>query len=260
MRLKLFYAKKEDVPEAFVEHYAEQDDGRWMLQGDGIVGDKDVANLKSALAKEREDNKAGRSKLKKFADAGIDDPAAAAEAVKKLAEFDKLDPEKDAEKLAAEKMKIREAQIVAKHNEELTGRDTERDTLMTQLNEVMIRADATAAIAEHKGSVPLLLPMVQKITRLSQENGKFFVEVLGADGNPRIGDASGKLMTISQLVEEMKGDETYGRAFDGEGRSGSGGPGDGGGKPIEGKVSINDQEGLNANFEAIAEGTVTVTE
>lgn len=256
MGLKLYFAKKEDVPEALLEHYKEQSDGRWMLQGEGI---EDVTNLKTALSTEREDRKKAETTVKAFEKAGITDPKAAADALKRIEELGDLDPEKEAEKIASTKFKVLQDQLVAKHAEELAAKESEVSDTVSQIEELMIRADGASAIAGEKGSIELLMPIIKSSTRLVRDNGKFAVEVVDSAGNARIGNSAGAPMTIPELVAELKTNDTYGRAFDASGTSGSGGPGDkGGGTLPKGKVSSSDQDGLNQNLEGIADGSVEV--
>ena len=99
-------------------------------------------------------------------------------------------------------------------------------------------------------------------------SGTYIAEVLDKDGNPAIGDAQGNPQTIPQLVAQMKGDDAYAAAFDGTGQSGTGAGGPdgegGGGKPvIQGgvrQILASDQAAIDANFEAIAEGTAEVVD
>lgn len=256
--LKAFLDSLEGLDESLHKYYIKQDDGKYKLDAEGI---EDVTGLKSALASERELKRKAEKQLKAFADAGIEDPAAAAEAIAKVEELSSLDPEKEADKIAAEKVKAQSEQLIAKHKEELGKKDEEAKNLRTQLEKHLIDAEATGAIAEAKGAVSLLLPIVRDQTRLRQsDNGEFSVEVLDATGTPRIGDTAGKPMTIVQLVAEMKASESYGRAFDGTGASGSGSEtGTGTGKETPaGKVSLSDQDALNKSIEDIASGKTEV--
>jgi hypothetical protein len=79
----------------------------------------------------------------------------------------------------------------------------------------------------------LLLPHVQRLTRVVEQDGEYAVQIVDAKGDPRI-NAKGEPLTISDLIKEMKADvNIYGRAFEGSGLSGSGTrPNNDGGKPL----------------------------
>lgn len=260
-KLKAFYATAEEVPEALKEFYAEVE-GKFKLDAEGV---EDVTGLKSALAKEREGRRIAEATIKAFKDMGVEDPAKIKETLDKLEELQAFDPNKEADKIASEKMKAREAQLISTHQKELEKARGEGKAVSAQLQKVLIDNAAIAAISEAKGSTKLLLPIVHSRTRMRQnESGQFIAEVLDESGNPRIADGHGTPMTIKQLVEEFRSSEEFGRAFDSEGKTGSGGPTTGsapvtsavGGK----KISIRDQGGLNANLEAIASGKVQVVD
>jgi len=61
--LKLSYDKKEDVPEALVDHYKEVG-GKWVAQVDGMKTQEDIDKLSEALRKEREDHDTSKKDLK----------------------------------------------------------------------------------------------------------------------------------------------------------------------------------------------------
>ncbi len=187
----------------------------------------DVAGLKTALGKERTSKTSLETQLSKFKDL---DPDAARAALTELEELKAIDPAKEADKIANTKFENAKSQLTAKHATELTARDERINSLTKTVEELLIDSAATAALAEAKGSVDLLLPHVRKSTRIKEENGKFSVEVIDKDGNVRIGDSKGGPMSIAGLVAEMRSSDTFGRAFEGDGKSGSGKqPGSGGG-------------------------------
>lgn len=89
----------------------------------------------------------------------------------------------------------------------------------------------------------LLLPHVRTHTRVKEVDGKFYVEVIDKDGNARIADGKGTPMTIQGLVAEMRGSDTFGRAFEGSGNSGSGKqPGHGGGGAAKKKSDFKSEK------------------
>lgn len=204
-------------------------DGKFYLDVTPVDGYEleDVAGLKTALGKERTSKTALEKQLEKFKDL---DPDAARTALAEVEELKSIDPKKEADKLANTKFESAKAQLTAKHDADMKAVN-DRNTLLTRtVEELLVDQAATAALSEAKGSVDLLLPHVRKSTRVKEENGKFSVEVIDKDGNVRIADSKGGTMDIKGLVAEMRSSDTFGRAFEGEGTSGSGKqPGSGGG-------------------------------
>lgn len=253
MAIKAILDKLDDAPEALREHYAEKD-GKFVLGVESVGGYalEDVTGLKSALGAERTSREALERQVVKFKDL---DPEKARDALTKLAEFEKLDPTAEADKIANTKFEAAKTQLLEKHGSELGSRD-ERIGHLTKTVDVLVREQrATAAIADAKGSVDLLLPHVLSATRTVEKDGKFITEVVDAAGNVRIGDAQGNPMTIAALVAEMRESDRFARAFDGDGQSGSGaehnnsgggasGPANWGGDPSERRAAIAKKFGL----------------
>ena len=214
----------DEVPEGMQEHYSQREDGKYQLAVEAPEGWalEDVAGLKSAYSKEKENRKALERKVKAYGDL---DPDAAREAMQKWDEIKGLDPKKDADRIAQEKFEALQGQIVKKHESELAKRDETNKKLRSQLEHMMVDQAATAALAEAGGSVDLLLPIIRSQTRVTEDDdGSLTVQVLGQDGSPRITSKAGDsgMMTIDELVQELRQSEKYGRAFDASGTSGSG--------------------------------------
>ena len=186
--------------------------GTWALE--------DVGGLKSALEKERgRADKLDRA-AKKFADI---DPDKAREALAKYEELAAIDPAKEADRMAHEKFEAAKKQLHEHSQAELAKRDDRIGQLTSVLQETLIDREATAALAEAKGSVDLLLPHVQRYTRVREaDNGRFAVEIVDGEGNSRIKDSSGAPMSIRDLVAEMRNSEMFGRAFEASGQTGTG--------------------------------------
>jgi hypothetical protein len=106
---------------------------------------------------------------------------------------------------------------------ELTGsKDAEVEEMRAALSKHLISDAASRALAESKGSIDLLLPHVLsqcKVVR--KDDGSYSVTVLDAQGDSRF-DGSGGLMGVKGLVEEMKTQEKFGRAFETEQAPGTG--------------------------------------
>ena len=73
----------------------------------------------------------------------------------------------------------------------------------------------------------LLLPHVRRYLKRVEEGDDFKVIVVDDKGNPRVAGANGDLMTVEQLVAEMKTKDEYAGGFKGTGASGSGAGGSG---------------------------------
>lgn len=231
MTLKAVLESVDDLSDDLKAHYKEED-GKFILDVESVGGYalEDVGGLKTALGKERTEREKLEKKVVKFKDI---DPDKALEALAELEEIKKIDPEKDADRIANTKFEAAKAQLLKAHEGEIASRDERIGKLTGTVSSLMVDQVATAALAEAKGSVELLLPHVQRHTRVKeQDDGNFVVEVVDKDGNARIGNAKGEPMTIKDLVAEMKASEAFGRAFEASGQSGSGmqpGGGSGGG-------------------------------
>lgn len=238
MALKAIIETLDDVPDPFREHYVERTDDQgkksYILGVDAVGGYSldDVSGLKTALGAERGVTEKMRQELARFGSAWDKDkktwthsldPEKAREAIARLEEIGSFDPEKEADKIAKARVDAATQQLVQKHGEEIKAKEARERALVNTVDELLRQQKATAALAEAGGSVELLLPHVLKYTRTVEgDGGKFRVEVIDGDGNVRIADASGTPMDIGGLVKEMRDSSTFGRAFDGEGASGSG--------------------------------------
>lgn len=216
------------VPEAVRGFYKEAD-GKFILDVEPVDGYalEDVAGLKSTLGKEMTLRKKLEKDVVKFKDI---DPDKARDALAKLEELSSIDPTKEADKIASTKFEAAKTQLLEKHNGEIQTREARIGQLTKTVENLLIDQAATVAIAEAKGSIELLIPHVKAHTRVREADGKYFVDVVDKDGNARIGNSKGDPMTINDFVQELRKSETFGRAFDGSGQSGSGTrPGNGGG-------------------------------
>jgi hypothetical protein len=220
MALKAVVEKLDDAPEAVRSFYQEKD-GKFVLgvEEAGGFSLEDVSGLKSALHKERGSREQFEREVGRFKDI---DPDKAREALAKFEEFSKLDPAKEADKIAETKLEAIKAQLVGAHDTEIKTREERIQRLSGAVDNLTRQQQATAAIAEAKGSVELLLPHVLAHTRVKEgDDGSFRVEVVDAQGNTRINNQADPI-TVKDLVAEMRANETFARAFDGDGHSGSG--------------------------------------
>jgi hypothetical protein len=228
MALKAVLNDSSALTEALKPFYVEKD-GKFVLDVEPVEGFalEDVTGLKSALGSERTSREKLEKQIAKFKDL---DPDKAREALTKLDELSKFDPEKEADKIASKKLESATAQLLEKHTQEIGAKEQRITTLSGAVDKLLRRSAATQAIAEEKGSVDLLLPHVLEHTRVKETDSGFEVEVIDVKGNVRIADGKGTPMTIAGLVAEMRQSEKFGRAFEASGKSGSGKPpGNGGG-------------------------------
>lgn len=226
MALKAIVDKLDDVNEALRGEYREGTadeglEGRFVLAVEGSAGYalENVEGLKSALSKERGKREQLERDVVKYKDL---DPDKARAALTELEELRAIDPTKEADKIANTKFEAAKTQLLEKHTGEVKGLNDRIGYLSSTVESLMVDQVATAALAEAKGSVDLLLPHVQRHTRVKEVDGRFMVEVVDAEGNARIADAKGSPMGIKDLVAEMKSSETFGRAFEASGQQGSG--------------------------------------
>jgi hypothetical protein len=220
--LKLNVDSLDGVDEALRPLYVEKD-GKFSLAVDGI---EDTTGLKNALASERRRASDLEKQVKGWQKSGktpdeIQELIEAAEAkalteAEKKGEWDKL-----------------KTQMNAAHETALKAKDETIGAMRRRLEAELVDAKATAAIAAAKGVPDLLLPHVQRHVKVDDD---FNVQVVDAKGDPRV-NGKGEPLSIADLIEEMKANEIYGRAFEGSGQSGSGmRPNSGGGGNPPGQV------------------------
>jgi len=254
-------------------HYTEKD-GKHVLDVGAVDGMElaNTVNLKSALQTERGAKETAEKKAKELTTKfeGIDDPAAAIEAMKKVAEMGDWDPDKKLaeaktqfEKQLSDKYANMEKSLTKKHADETDVLTKRLETQRGQLQKSLIGSAAVKAISEAGGSAELLLPIVERQAQMRElDDGQFVVEVLDAEGKARISPESGSTaaMTISELIAELKQDEKFGRAFDGSSASGSGAGRTGGTgvKPGSKVLPKGEPAVLGANLERIAKGEAVV--
>lgn len=261
----------EALSEDLKKEYKKQNDGSFILDTVSVDGFavENVSGLKKSLEAARGERDRAMEKLKSFGDL---DPESARTAITKLAELG------DGSTKIEERVKAATEQIGKLHKTELEKVSGRAEGLRKQLEKILVDNAALEALNKAKAKASLLMPHLRSQIRTRElDNGQFVVEVVGADGNVRVGDAQGNPMTIPQLVEEMSKDETFAVAFPGTGQtgsgqtgnnapsgagSGSGGSGGTGGKPVMGSIRIkrNDQDAVNAHWEQIASGEAVVVD
>lgn len=125
----------------------------------------------------------------------------------------------------------------------------------------LIEIEAVHAIATARGESRLLLPHVLGRLRVAGADDAVTLDVLDDSGQPRrvsSGDGAERAMTLAELIEEMRADTVFARAFEGSGRSGGGAPVQRGGGEGVRVISMHDQRAINAHVADIAAGRVRV--
>lgn len=186
----------------------------------------------------------------------------------KLGKYKDIDPEKyaalvamqeEAERKAAEEsgnFEALEKQLKEQHAKELDTEKSKGEKLTRSLENYLVRAAATKAIADAEGAVDLLLPHVIDRLRVMENDDGHFARVVDATGQPVLEDAAkGIPMTIDTLVTgEMK--EKFPSAFKGTGASGGGTPLTGSGGAATGTVDQNDPVAMGKVLKEIADGSI----
>lgn len=248
----------EGVPEALHSLYRENE-GQYELTVDPSELEELVApNLKSALQKERQNARQREREAKdlkrRLETFGDEDPEALLEELSSLRKLkEKAEAGKGKEDSAVEQVR---KQLQDEFGKTLKAKDEDLSKLKGQLTSLLVDSAATGAISEMKGVPKLLLPHVKRMTEVVEEDGKYDVRVLNEQGEHRV-NSDGEYMTIKELVSELRNDEVFQRAFDGEGASGggtpSGGPRGGGAATkkrsqmaVEEKSAFIDKHGMDA--------------
>ena len=129
---------------------------------------------------------------------------------------------KGGEDLERQVTKIKE-DLQKAHNVELEVKTKRIEGLTGQLHELLVTSAATAALAEAKAiDVDLVLPHLNKQVKVSEEDGKFNVNVVDAAGDPRYSGTTGAPMTIKEAVAEMKATQKFELLFESEAHTGGG--------------------------------------
>ena len=199
----------------------DEESGMHILDVESVDGWslEDVQGLKKALGAARGNVSDLEGKLYQFE--GID-PKKAKQALKKVDEFSKIDPEKEADRIAEEKFKSVESQLVEKHTSEKAELQGEIQSLKGLVDKLGV--DAKLDIAMDKaGVIPegkdILKPYVRKFLKPEIKGDDLEVNVIDENGGPIIKDGSANHMDLNDLVVSMK--EKLPHIFKGSGQSGS---------------------------------------
>jgi len=286
MALKAIRTSLDGLDEKVKEHYTEEG-GKFVLdvtKVDGL-GLEDVSGLKSTVEKLRVSEKALQAEVKKSEDAfknaqtshqeflkkyeGIDAEAAKS-ALDKIDEIKNWNGEtkvkeavQEAERRVEQKMQAKLDEVVKQNTTKITGLESELTDSQSQLQEAVVTSKIIEAVSKEGGNVNVLMPHVRnQVVMVKDSHGKWKPEVQKADGTPRIGDNSGNDMTIEQLVQEMKGQDTFAGCFSGANSTGTGKTDSTSNtthKKTDSKVvNASDTKGMSANLADIASGKTKV--
>jgi len=208
----------------------------YRQEGDGFVLDvepvsgwalEDVGGLKSSLQKERSSRESAEKSLKPFKneDGSTISADEARDAFRKVSEFSKLDPDKDAEKLAQQK--IADAKTVMQAGfdaKETSWRDREA-VLLRGAADARINTAIDLALADPevggipKGLKPILMPEIG----WREQEGQITIFVRNPEDPSRAKlNGSGDEMTIKERTLELKSDEDLAGLFKAPKQRGSG--------------------------------------
>jgi len=279
-------ANLDGLDEKVKEHYTEEN-GKFILDVTKVegLGLEDVSGLKSTVEKLRVSEKALQVDAKKADDTlkalqttnqeliakydGID-VVAAKDALDKISEIKDWDGETKvkeavqvAEQRMEQKMQTKLDEVVKQNTIKITGLESDLTDSQSQLQEAVVTSKIIEAVSKENGNVDVLMPHVRnQVVMVKDSHGKFKPEVQKADGTPRVGDSSGNDMTITQLVQEMKGQDTFAGCFSGANSTGTGKQDLASNttqKKTDGKVvNASDTKGMSDNLADIAAGKTKV--
>lgn len=258
MALKAILTTLDGLDENIKKLYVEKN-GKFVLDVEAVEGWslEDVTALKKALSKEREGHKTVADQLKVFE--GLD----AEEAKKAIEQLKELDG-KPLDKAVEERIKLREGQLVSKHETERKKLSDRSTKLQQQLEHELTVSAATRALASKGANTELLLPHIQRHLKVTEQGDKWLSQVVDPlTGAPRISSKSGSTepMTLEELVAEFEQNPIYASGFPGSKNSGSGKTkgtdGSGSGQKT---IRRSDTTAIGKNLEKIALGEVLVVD
>ena len=229
MALKAIITDLTEAPETVRSLYRagtkeEGADGKFVLdvEGSGDFELVDTSRLKGALSTERSRAEAAERKVKAFD--GLD-PEAVRKNLSAYEELKKLDPAKEADRLAEQKAQAKIDQMAKQHGEELAKANGRAEKLMKGLEGSTLKAAINKAMAganvENTEAVSMKLRQHIRLKDTGNDDDPFAIEVIGADGNPLV-DSQGKNVTLEGFTADLRKDPKWAVNFKPEGKSGSG--------------------------------------
>ena len=127
--------------------------------------------------------------------------------------------------VVAEKSKVDPAKLRAEIAKTFEGKEEGHRVQMAKmqgtLDKHLIDSASATALAENKGNLKLLLPIIKQSAVVVADGDDFVVRIRDAAGDYR-GNGAGGFMTVQDLVKELKASSDYGVAFQSEAPSGGG--------------------------------------
>lgn len=248
----------ESLDGASKDFYVEQG-GLYILDTEPVsVGGKvfameDVAGLKKAVAELKAKAEKRAEQLAAFEGLDAEEAKKAMAKLKDLGDIDNLD-----DKLK-EQVKAIEEQYDAKYRKQVETLKTENAKIVSERDKAIeahgqshLVAEARKAFAAHKvlgDWQDVMLDKVRASARVKPDGqGGFKVEVLDADGTPRITNAqnSTDLMGVAELIGEFKTSPSLAVCFEGTHASGSGAAGSAGRMATGGRFVLSKADASDA--------------
>lgn len=209
------------VPEQFRPLYAAGADGKFIVPDTfkGVTGA--ITGLNTTLKAVRTEADNHRKKavdLTPLAEFGSDTASIKAKFDERVAEL--VAKGGDAAK-AIEKVR---GEMTEANKKALDTANARTTALQNQLYGHLVDSEAVMAISEAKGTTELLMPFVKQQVKVTEEDGKFVVNVIDAAGERRYSGVTGQPMTIKELIGEMKANAKYAPLFASEAAGGTGFP------------------------------------
>lgn len=205
----------EKVPAPFHPFYKKDEaQGKFVMDPD-IFGHLDNSGLRKALDTERTNAK----EFGKIKDAWTKVGESPEAVLTKLQELQEAVTKKDGSAGAFEKYKQEVDALMKQKDLDNSAKLTK---MQATLETYLVEAEAAKIIADAKGSPALLMPHIKGCAKVVEENGKYVVRVVDAEGEPRYAAATGAHMTLSDLVGELKAHAEFGKAFEPSGTQGGG--------------------------------------
>lgn len=230
MTIKAMVDTIEDVPEALRDYYkpaeGEGVDGKFVLsvEASGGYALENVEGLKSSFGRTKAEADEMRRALESYK--GIKEkPSELIAKLTRLRELEALDPETEADKKAALKIKASEEKLAAEFGERNKEIEDRLAKSRSQIERLVRSDQIRQAALKHGGDPDLLEPFASMRTRVrDDDNGDPVVEVLDDNGLPEFAVRGGKAepATVDDLIMKMKADPKFGRLFSSSGVTGTG--------------------------------------
>jgi len=223
--LKAVYESADDIPENLREYYAESDAGGYILSVSDESGYalENVQGLKSTLGKLKDRATKAEEGLKQYSAIGRS-PQELAEALQQLESL-RITQGEESEAISRMKAELDNVKRSARENIEQATAPIQSlaDARMEQIKDLLIDSQLQNAIIEAGGNPRLLMPILKNEVRArTDEDGKVIVEIVDAEGTPRVKGKDLAPMGFSDLVAERRNDPDLAVAFKANGHSGGG--------------------------------------